>query len=147
MGFNNQTDRWEWNDIWGKQYSTENFRFDKKFVELSTRKNVMDLNVCRLITSSILQRSMLNLTNRQAVLIADATFNRQGVVPGILEAYIFKGDSETLTRDNKCGLPELKAKYGESSLVDITHELTLEHERQMAYNGGHVNLFVKQMTR
>eukprot|EP00928_Gymnodinium_smaydae_P067959 TRINITY_DN5099_c0_g1_i1.p1 TRINITY_DN5099_c0_g1~~TRINITY_DN5099_c0_g1_i1.p1 ORF type:complete len:3333 (+),score=742.01 TRINITY_DN5099_c0_g1_i1:194-10192(+) len=142
QGWDGKTDTWTWNEVWGKQYSTENFRMQKDFVVLSQRKNVMDIHGVRLIVSCILRRALLNFTNRQMLLIADEAFNRQGAVPGIIEALLVQGSDTSYSFSS---LLEVKAYCTEKkiSFVDVTNEVALEHERQIAKNGGYMNLFAE----
>jgi len=90
---------------------------------------------------------MINVSNRQALLLADSVFNRQGTVPGILGAILvsednankaatigFNGLKESLTKANPRSPP-----FG-----DVTEELVIEQERQMILNGGSFNLFTPQ---
>jgi len=145
MGFNPDTEEWVWNETWGKQFSVEDFRFQNTFMALSQRKNVMDMHGVRLIVIGILNRSMLNVTNRQALLIADSLFNRSGAVPGILEAVI----ANTTNPRPKEGMPDpeqslkkLRDQWGKSRVqtTDVTNAIVLEHERQIQ-RFGFLNLF------
>lgn len=79
----------------------------------------------------------MNLSNRQALLISDSIFNRQGVVPGILEAII---TAESSTYREKKSFAEVKTAAG-NNFYDATLQVMLEHERQIADNGGFLNLF------
>lgn len=133
MGFEPNQEKWCWNDNWGKQYSVENFTFHKDFIVVSTRRNVMELQVCRLFTQTLFHRSLWNFTNRQAILMADAIYNRSGVVPGFLEAIL-------VSRSDYENFAAAKASAG----VDVLKEIVLEHEKQMADNGGYLNLFRKE---
>merc|ERR1719183_2737401 len=136
MGFNPDTEEWVWNETWGKQFSTENVQIAKKFMGLSQRKNVMGMHGVRHIVTGILQRSMLNVTNRQALLIADTLFNRQGAVPAILEALLING-ADPMPKsgvDPELSLKKIKDKWAKErrlkSAVDVTNQLVVEHERQ-----------------
>merc|ERR1740138_1726447 len=122
--------KWQWNDVWGKQYSVENFTFEREFVTLSQRKNAMDMQGVRIIVQSILQRCMVNLSNRAASMIADAAFNRSGVVPGIIQAVLVTGENATEFKS----MLELKTTCDArgQKYFDVTPQLVLEHERQMA---------------
>jgi hypothetical protein len=149
QGFHQESKTWRWNDVWGKQYSVEDFRIDKQFVALSTRKNVMELAGARMITQTIFRRSMWNFSNRQALLLSDSIFNRSGAVPGILKAILVKSSNATCvhdTREHTC-LLDLDTKYieqrREREMKDVTNQIALEHERQVAENGGYVNLFLE----
>jgi hypothetical protein len=64
QGFSPETKEWQWNEVWGKQHSVEGISILQEFVRLSNRKNVMDLQGARLLTSAVLQRAMLGMTNR-----------------------------------------------------------------------------------
>jgi len=85
---------------------------------------------------------MLNMTNRQAVLVADSVFNRSGAVPGICQAVLASG---TPFRNGLLeeGLPKIldKLDQDKTPYKDVTKEILLEHERQMTCNGGLINLF------
>jgi len=164
MGFNPDTEEWTWNETWGKQFSIEKVTMDPKFMGLSQRKNVMGIHGVRHIVTGILNRSMLNVTNRQALLIADSLFNRQGAVPGILEAWLVSGRDPALAKttaeweayekakpggnkpgiDPECSLKKIKETWPKVSgcPVDVSTQLMVEHERQVqAY--GFMNLFHK----
>jgi len=143
MGFVAATETWSWNEVWGKQLSTQDFQVEKKFVEMSARKNVMDILGVRNIVQTILLRNQLNLTNRQAILIADSIFNRAGAVPGILEAILVP----SVDPEEFMGVPNLAeaaTKKGVKFTV-VTNEVALEHERQIALNGGFMNLFMNKL--
>jgi hypothetical protein len=150
QGFDQETKTWRWNDTWGKQYSVEDLRIDKQFVALSTRKNVMELAGARMITQTIFRRSMWNFSNRQTILLSDSIFNRSGAVPGILRAILVKSSNASCVRDTSehACLLELEAKYTEQrrdrEMKDVTNQIALEHERQIAENGGYLNLFSEQ---
>eukprot|EP00441_Pelagodinium_beii_P032443 CAMPEP_0197641952 /NCGR_PEP_ID=MMETSP1338-20131121/15748_1 /TAXON_ID=43686 ORGANISM="Pelagodinium beii, Strain RCC1491" /NCGR_SAMPLE_ID=MMETSP1338 /ASSEMBLY_ACC=CAM_ASM_000754 /LENGTH=3533 /DNA_ID=CAMNT_0043215005 /DNA_START=82 /DNA_END=10683 /DNA_ORIENTATION=- len=139
---------WYWNDTWGKQSTKQDFEVGVNFVARASRRNVMDMQGVRILVGNLLQRCMLNCTNRQTTLIADSFFNRAGVVPGILSAYIFKGDvpGKDKTGASRSFL-QIKDEYDkakrQSEYVDVTHPIVLEHERQMCVNGGIVNLFAE----
>eukprot|EP00931_Biecheleriopsis_adriatica_P040925 TRINITY_DN23439_c0_g1_i1.p1 TRINITY_DN23439_c0_g1~~TRINITY_DN23439_c0_g1_i1.p1 ORF type:complete len:3484 (+),score=873.59 TRINITY_DN23439_c0_g1_i1:112-10563(+) len=138
QGFNQETSCWEWNPTWGKQSSKE-IQVMAEFVQLSGRRNVMDMTGVRLLVTNILQRCMLNMTNRQCLLVADTIFNRAGVVPGISQAIIAPGretDPNRPLRQVIEAFDKDKKPY-----KDVTTEMILEHERQIAHNGGIMNLF------
>ena len=82
---------WEWNETWGKQSSIKDFEVGEEFVQLSSRRNIIDLYGVRLLVSQVLQRCMMNMSNRQAMLVADSIFNRSGAVPGIYQAVLVPG--------------------------------------------------------
>jgi len=140
MGLDQETHQWQWNEVWGKQFSIEKLQVPPDFVKLSQRKNVMDMQGVRLICSGILQRCVLQMTNRQAALISEATFNRQGVVPGILKAILVPGSDIT-----KKKMEDIEKDFTGPGLTqrwtDVTAHIVLEHEKQMAMNGGLFNLF------
>jgi hypothetical protein len=146
QGYNGETGEWCWNETWGKQFSEENVKFDKKFVGISQRKNVMGMLGVRHIVSGILNRSMLNMSNRQAMLIADTLFNRQGAVPGILEAWIVTGTSPAPKHelDPELSMKKLREKWSKETKlrapIEVTKEVMLEHERQVQ-RFGFMNLF------
>eukprot|EP00434_Breviolum_minutum_P043379 symbB.v1.2.038664.t1/scaffold6110.1/size20857/1 len=83
---------------------------------------------------------MMNMSNRQAILVADSLFNRAWVVPGIFQAILAPG---TDYRQDRLGLSEIVAKFEERKkpYTDVTREMVFEHERQVSCNGGQVNLF------
>jgi hypothetical protein len=90
-GWSSLAQEWQWNEIWGKQLSEEKFKFPAKGAsELPKLDNAMSMMYARYITACILQRSMINVSNRQAMLIADDIFNRSGAVPGIIGAFIVR---------------------------------------------------------
>ncbi|CAE8604779.1 unnamed protein product [Polarella glacialis] len=138
QGFDKETGCWEWNEVWGKQH-TKPIQVLSDFVALSTKRNVMDLQGTRLLVTSVLQRCMLNFSNRQAIMLADSIFNRSGAVPGILEAILVAG---AMPAANK-SMAQLKDEFdkAKTTYVDITGQLVLEHERQIQCNGGNPNLF------
>jgi len=148
MGFNPDTEEWVWNETWGKQFSTENVQIAKKFMGLSQRKNVMGMHGVRHIVTGILQRSMLNVTNRQALLIADTLFNRQGAVPGILEAWLVGGTSPMpeagVDPAKAVSLKKLKEQWAKETRlrapVNVSDQIMVEHERQVQ-RFGFMNLF------
>jgi len=151
MGYNQESEEWCWNEAWGKQSSVENVRMQPEFMALTQRKNVMDIQGVRHIVQGILQRSLLQVTNRQAILIADALFNRQGAVPGIIEAILVQGESPSpspTVLDNE-SLVSLKAKFknNKTPFVSVTNEIALEHEREIALNGGFLNLFMPEIRK
>lgn len=146
MGWNAETEEWVWNDTWGKQFSSEGFTMSQSFMSLPQRKNVMDMQGVRHIVAAVLHRSLLNVTNRQALLIADSVFNRSGAVPGILEAWLVGGDPPIEYRAGQITpetslriLKDSWAKDGQKT-VDVTSQILLEHERQVQKH-GFLNLF------
>jgi len=143
---------WTWNEVWGKQYSVQDVQFDEQFVKKEAKRNVMDMLGVRRIVQCILTRSCLNLSNRQMILISDTLFNRSGAVPGLLEAWLVRGqDPKPIAHKDRyvdvnaepkaMNLRQLKEKWGNDA-VDVTNQLALEHERQVAFS-GHLNLFNK----
>mmetsp|Transcript_14093 Transcript_14093/g.26206 ORF Transcript_14093/g.26206 Transcript_14093/m.26206 type:complete len:3581 (+) Transcript_14093:145-10887(+) len=140
---------WVWSKKYGEQYSTDKTEFDIKFMGgggRNPKKNVMDMLGVRLIVTGILTRSMLNVTNRQAILIADSLFNRQGAVPGIIEAVLMRGTDGFIaqkqkdrTCEDKIDLEELKKKFG-VGVTDVTEAVMLEHEKQVQFDGT-LNMF------
>merc|ERR1712151_437729 len=122
----------------------------------------------RNIVATILNRTMLQLTNRQQILIADSAFNRGGAVPGILEAILVRKSDCTVDPKAPTGkfvdcsakdvvsLYEMKQKWdgeseksgGKSSsffgsskkYYDFSNEVALEHERQIRITGT-LNMF------
>jgi len=158
MGFNPESEEWCWNETWGKQFSVESVTMQKEFMGLSQRKNVMGMHGVRHIVAGILHRSMLNVTNRQALLIADTLFNRQGAVPGILEAWLVSGTStpkegglDQFGKKSNVGpywpelsVKQLKDKWAKERAlkgpVDVTNAIMVEHERQVQAF-GFMNLF------
>lgn len=145
MGLDEKSEEWRWNDVSGKQRSIPNIRVAQEFVQAASRNSLMDLQGARLLTSYILQRSMLNVSNRQAICIADSVFNRSEVVCGILEAVLSPGEDVNAFPSMK-DLKEAMAK-SKVALVDVTNQLVLEHERQIAFNGGKLNLFEAEFMR
>jgi hypothetical protein len=139
MGFDPATRNWRWNEVWGIQRSVENLEVLPEFVHLAQRKNVMDIHGVRMIVNGILQRAMLNFTNRESILVADSLFNRQGAVPGFLEAILTPHTPEL---EACASIDEAKEKT--SAVVICTYQVVLEHERQMKENGGFINLFSKE---
>jgi len=88
---------------------------------------------------SILHRSLQYVTNRQAVLLADAIFSRASVVPGILDAILICRDS---AGDIKSAA-QIKAdcKRTGEEFLDVTHQIVQEAERQMCLNASSLNLW------
>eukprot|EP00811_Abedinium_folium_P009509 NODE_1878_length_2346_cov_6.030644.p1 GENE.NODE_1878_length_2346_cov_6.030644~~NODE_1878_length_2346_cov_6.030644.p1 ORF type:complete len:675 (+),score=186.83 NODE_1878_length_2346_cov_6.030644:77-2026(+) len=111
------------------------------FVAAAARHNAMDIRAARIVAQSIFLRSMFSFTNRQALLLADSIFNRQGVVAGILQAILVKGinvtDTRTVPQLIEDGVP----------FADVREEVLFEHERQIAANGGHLNMFQEDYMR
>lgn len=145
MGYDSDTREWQWNDLWGNQRSAD-IELLPEFVTVSKRKNCVSLDCVRLITQCILNRCVLNLTNREALLIADSVFSRSGAVPGFLEAIIVQGEPSKQD-DSPVSLSELKERLDRSrqSYKVVTREVMLEHERQIKDSGGSLNLFSRQM--
>ncbi|CAE7468174.1 unnamed protein product [Symbiodinium pilosum] len=140
--------QWQWNKTWGLQYSVKDLRVHPDFVQNESRRNTIDLTGVRLIVSHVLQRCMLNMTNKQALVVADAIFNRAGAVPGIAQAVLVKDSNRDIAVGERNGLCELglakiveDLKSANTPYVDVTREILLEHERQVSCNGGDVNLF------
>lgn len=124
---------WEWNQVFGVQISKEDTRMDPRFLDAKGGESkTISMHACRLITSAVLSRSYFNVTNRQAALISDHTFNRNGVVGGILEAVIVPG------KPTYKSMAELKEK--DKSFKIVTSELIQEYERQVS-EFGRYNLF------
>merc|ERR1719387_2457845 len=92
MGFDATSGEWRWNKLWGNQYSTENVHFRGDRCVMPQRPNAIDLRGVRLIVQGILARGLHHVTNRQAILLADAAFGRAHAVPGILDAVLVSGD-------------------------------------------------------
>jgi len=133
MGFDSQSRMWLWNDYWGKMYSKPGVTLDRElFTGPVNRKTTMDMQGVRILVAAVLRRCVLNLTNRQQLLLADSLFHRQRVTPGILEACIAPKGS-----DDK-EYPKGKDK------TDVTALIVLEHEKQLANGGGFINLFRKE---
>merc|ERR1719183_944096 len=131
-----EAEEWRWNETWGKQFTEEAVEVESQFMGLSQRKNVMGIHGVRHIVTGILNRSMLNVTNRQGLLIADTLFNRQGAVPAILEALLISG-ADPMPKagvDPELGLKKIKDKWAKErklkNAVDVTNQLVVEHERQ-----------------
>ncbi|CAK0829629.1 unnamed protein product [Prorocentrum cordatum] len=146
MGYDPDTMEWQWNDLCGNQRSAD-IDVMPEFVTVSKRKNCVSLEGVRLITQCILHRCVLNLTNREALLIADSIFNRSGAVPGFLEAIIVPGEPSK-DSDAPASLSDLKKRLEKSkqSYKVVTREVMLEHERQVKdMGGGSLNLFSRQM--
>eukprot|EP00438_Fugacium_kawagutii_P018959 Skav204645 [mRNA] locus=scaffold3135:58420:61762:- [translate_table: standard] len=99
---------WAWNDVWGKQSSIRELDVGAEFVQHSSRRNCIDSMGIRLLVSQVLQRCMINMSNRQAVLVADSIFNRGGVVPGIYQAILAPGNDY---RMDKLGLSDIVARF------------------------------------
>jgi len=128
MGYDENSRKWMWNEHYGKMFSKPEVELDKDlFTGPVNRKTTMDLQGVRILVSAVLRRSLLNFSNRQQLLIADSFFHRQRVVPGILEACLASGST----------FPKGKDK------TDVTNLIVLEHEKQLANNGGYMNLFQK----
>jgi hypothetical protein len=140
MGFDVNTRNWQWNEVWGLQRSVESMEVLPEFVHVAQRKNVMDITGVRMIVQGILQRSMLNITNRECLLIAETIFNRQGAVPGIVEAILTPNTEEIAA----CTCVEEVKELKNSKYIDVTFQMVLEHERQIKENGGYLNLFTDQ---
>eukprot|EP00435_Cladocopium_sp_Y103_P066229 s194_g28.t1 len=107
---------WVWNDVWGKQSSILDLEVGTEFVKYSSRRNCIDLMGIRLLVSQVLQRCMMNMSNRQAVLVADSIFNRAGVVPGIYQAILAQG---TDYRRKRALIPESQETCPHSALVVV----------------------------
>lgn len=138
MGWNKDSETWNWNDLWGTQKSILEMKLDPECVKSQPAK-VIDIFGIRMVVQSILNRTLVNLTNRQMYMIADSAFNRQANVPAILKAVLVKYGNE-----DKCKtMQEVEKQYGSAGLVDVTKELVLEQERQVALNGGPLIMFDK----
>jgi len=135
MGFDQRTKQWRWNEEFGQMSSIESWQCHPDFVKTSTSRKSMDMAGVRIIVQSIFSRCMLNLTNRQAIQIADAAFNSHGVVPGILKVLLVGGEPSSYLGKSWKELEE--AKVG----TDVTAEIVAEHEKQIAENGGFLTLF------
>merc|ERR1712226_1667570 len=99
------------------------------------RKNVMDMMGVRNLVCTILNRSVLQLSNRQQILIADSVFNRGGAVPGILEAILVpksscvepkapNGNFVDCSANDVFNLNEEKKKW--SKFADVSNEVGRE---------------------
>eukprot|EP00929_Paragymnodinium_shiwhaense_P065225 TRINITY_DN32718_c0_g3_i1.p1 TRINITY_DN32718_c0_g3~~TRINITY_DN32718_c0_g3_i1.p1 ORF type:complete len:3402 (+),score=1051.59 TRINITY_DN32718_c0_g3_i1:472-10206(+) len=140
---------WAWNETWGLQRSIEGFKMRPEVIHATAGKNALDLQGVRIIIQSLCQRTMMNLSNRQAICLADSIFNRSGAVPGIIQAILVPGAAEEMLSQFKSFL-EVKQYFEEQKMkyMDVTPQLTMEHERQIAENGGYLNLFaVSYMTK
>lgn len=135
------TGHWEWNDVWGRQSSIKDLEVGEDYVQHSSRRNIIDLMGVRLLVTQVLQRCMLNMSNRQAVMVADSIFNRAGVVPGICQAVLAAGTEHS--GSCKYSLTDILEDFESKKkpYVDVTREIVFEHERQCTVNGGLVNLF------
>ncbi|CAE7941863.1 unnamed protein product, partial [Symbiodinium necroappetens] len=148
-GEGKESGKWEWNKTWGLQHSPPDLRVHPDFVQNESRRNTIDMTGVRLIVSQLLQRCLLNMSNRQALLIADSIFNRAGAVPGIAQAVLVKASNADFgvyadKRTWLCehGLAQILEKLTTAHpYVDVTKEIVLEHERQVSCNGGNINLF------
>lgn len=143
--------KWLWNERLGRQWSEE-IELRPQATAASQQRNVIDMPCIRVLVTGILQRALLNFTNRQAMLLADAAFNRAGAVPGILEAVLVelrptdpRPMAPTSPKDGfGRGLQALKKEWGSSRpIVDVTDKLSVEHERQIQCTGL-FNLFTTQ---
>jgi hypothetical protein len=139
MGYDEQTQEWQWNQLWGTQNSVRNVQVAKQFVELPQRQNVIDLRGVRIIVQNCLMRSLHHVTNRQAIMVADSTFSRSGAVPGILDAVLVAGSNDKEYES----VDQLKQAYKKENkkFVDVTRQLILEWERQVSQNGGSADLW------
>uniref|UniRef100_A0A7S2HGN2 C2 domain-containing protein n=1 Tax=Zooxanthella nutricula TaxID=1333877 RepID=A0A7S2HGN2_9DINO len=133
--------KWCWNKRYGDQYSPEGTRMKREFVTSSaSRPNTISLNACRLITRTLLWRSLNCVTNRAAMQIADETFSRAGCVPGILDALLMRSDA---VPQDIHSTAQLKASLQTSraSFVDVTHQVMLCYEDTMDRAAGSTALF------
>eukprot|EP00913_Durusdinium_trenchii_P019819 g18629.t1 len=130
------TGHWEWNDVWGRQSSIKDLEVGEDYVQHSSRRNIIDLMGVRLLVTQVLQRCMLNMSNRQAVMVADSIFNRAGVVPGICQAVLAAGTEHS--GSCKYSLTDILEDFESKKkpYVDVTREIVFEHERQCTVNGG-----------
>jgi hypothetical protein len=140
QGWDSRDYKWKWSDKWGDQYSVEDFAFRKEFCEVKQRANAISMQACRLITTSILQRGLCMLTNRQSALYSDAVFNRAGAVPAILEAILVKGELTNIASTYN-SIAELKADASFREWRDVKHHLYLNAEYLFVATLGNVNLF------
>jgi len=141
-GWDETAEVWRWGYQNGEQYSEEGLTIQREFGGRSVvaRPNAISLKACRLITQTVLSRCLHCVTNRQAALIADQTFNRAGAVPGILEAVLVQGAGEVADYPTLAELRRACAASGKE-YVDVKHQLILAHEVQVAANRGNINLF------
>jgi len=139
-GWDRDNALWQWGGRFAEQNSEPGIRFRAELTEVILEPNTISMQACRIITQGILARSLMQVTNRQAALIADLVFSRAGVVPGILDAVLVKGKEIGSEYES---IAQLKADSTSSrpAYVDVKHQLLLVHEAQVSSSAGGLNLF------
>lgn len=143
-GWDAQEALWKWAHKWGEQFSIEDFAIRKESAAVSARSNSISLKACRLITVAILRRSLAYVSNRQAMLISDATFNRAGAVPGIIDAIIVQGERIPEQFRNVKQLIEAYTQTGKA-FSNVKAQLVQEYERQVNQNLGELDMWSAAM--
>jgi len=139
-GWNQTSQEWRWNSTLGEQRSNTNLTLQRvKVIEAGSTLPMIDIWGVRIIVQGILGRSLQYVTNRQAVLLADAYFSRGRAVPAILDALLVPGD----TVGEFSSVAELKEVYRSqgTEAVDVTYQLLLEAERQACQTGGILDIW------
>eukprot|EP00928_Gymnodinium_smaydae_P014043 TRINITY_DN15093_c0_g5_i1.p1 TRINITY_DN15093_c0_g5~~TRINITY_DN15093_c0_g5_i1.p1 ORF type:complete len:3429 (-),score=728.45 TRINITY_DN15093_c0_g5_i1:188-10474(-) len=131
---------WRWSKKWGNQHSIDNFEFDTKFCGAVTRANTISLQACRIITQQVLNRSLACVTNRDAALIADQTFNRAGANPAILDAILVRAPVPTKYKTPRELIEDEDAR---GTWQDCKAEVLRHYEASVASTYGSLNLFPK----
>ena len=90
-----------------------------------------------MITTRLLAQSLFPVTNRQAILISDAVFNRAGAVAAILDAIIV----QTSVADKYKSIALLKAEKEGQQFESCKHQILLEWELQVNRNKGCLDLW------
>mmetsp|Transcript_51079 Transcript_51079/g.131714 ORF Transcript_51079/g.131714 Transcript_51079/m.131714 type:complete len:1847 (+) Transcript_51079:1-5541(+) len=143
-GWDSATEEWVWSNKWGDQYSTDGLQVRKEFVRTaqaaSRGVNTISLKACRHIVKNVLSRGLHTVTNRQASLIADQVFNRAGVVPGIIDAYVVAYDQRF---DSYNSVTRMKEECDAMSrrYVDVRHQVVIAHEMSVDFFHGELTLF------
>lgn len=106
------------------------------FSEPARSRKVIDLRAIRVIVEALLSGGMQHLSRRQLVQIADASYHRTAATAGILAAVLVAG-SDTTSYASVAALQE-----SGKPLLDVTHQLTAEFDRQVSVAPGGLPLLL-----
>jgi hypothetical protein len=139
-GWNQASQEWRWNATLGEQQSISSFAFQKnQVIEAGSNPRVIDIWAVRTIVQGVLARSLQYMTNRQAILLADAYFCRSRAVPGILDAVLVLG--ETIGDFSSIAAIKEEQRKNGKEVIDVSCQILLEAERQVCLTGGSLNLW------
>eukprot|EP00397_Hematodinium_sp_SG-2012_P000041 GEMP01000041.1.p1 GENE.GEMP01000041.1~~GEMP01000041.1.p1 ORF type:complete len:2091 (+),score=428.42 GEMP01000041.1:4855-11127(+) len=131
---------------WGKsgKVTLAELRLKPQFVKTTPVDNMIDLRAVRLIVQMIVQRCLLPITLRQAILFADQTFSRNGACAGIIEAFLCPEDAATVQAKiakHKDGKKSGNCCKALKNKVDVRWQLILLWELQVNSNKGDLDLW------